>query len=211
MHRRAHLDENPFACPDPNCTMQFRSLTRCREHFARRHSEQGRLRQKREEEKVSACLKSAGIDFAREHFVSFECWKGTFARADFVVLGNGGVVLIEVDEGQHQDYEQLCEVTRMSNIHSAFAVQGNTLPVVFIRYNPHRFSVDTVVQKVSSKDRQAQLVRTIQESEFGEHASLEIVYMYYDTIKEGETLALNIWKDAGYSKTVLECCKCPVI
>jgi hypothetical protein len=47
------------------------------------------------------------------------------------------VVICEIDENQHKQYDRTCETVRMSRI-----VYGLGIPTVFIRYNPHGYQTD---------------------------------------------------------------------
>ena len=130
-------------------------------HVTRIHSEEGQRRQKKQEERVAKLSTSCGIDFKREHHVSFSCWGGTWARTDFIIVHQGGVLIIEVDEYQHDGYGVVCDVARMGQLFQAFLVGGNTMPVGIIRYNPHAFTVDECAKKVLKKDRERRLAEVI--------------------------------------------------
>jgi len=163
-----------------------------------------------EEQKIATCLEQAHINFSREHFVSFGCWDGTFARTDFVILVRGGVVFLEVDEHQHDGYGVECEVARMVNIHSSLAAGGNRMPILFIRYNPHAFKVNGSTKPVSTIKRQRALVDLIKGCVLEEEGKMEILYMYYDALSsEGETKAA-IWSDPSYDAKILPCCRNPI-
>lgn len=120
------------------------------------------------------------FDFKREHYVSFACWGGTFARADFVVLLGGKVIVLEVDEHQHQGYGVSCDVARMANLYEAWALEGNMLPVRIIRYNPHAFQVDGKAAKVKRSVREARLLEAVRDASKRPGDGLQIQYMYFD-------------------------------
>ena len=165
----------------------------------------------REEEKVAKALQEAGISFKREHRVLFDCWDDTFARVDFVIHINGHIVLLEVDEGQHAWYGIECDVFRMTKIFAAIAIDGNKLPVLFVRYNPHALKVDGQLKKVRTQDRLAQLVGIISNVSSGTSEGMEVVYMYYDCHSIGETMHLDIWEDVAYNGEVRACCRQPIV
>ena len=169
------------------------------------------MRRKLEEEKVARFLNEAGISFKQEHHVTFSCWNDTNARADFLIVDRGGVIVLEVDEHEHECYGVLCDVARMTKMHAAFAIEGNTLPVAFIRYNPHAFRVDGVVQSVPTQMRLLTLVSVIKSWVFTD-ASLEIQYMYYsgNNDQEGE-VRLSIWDSEEYNQNVQDCCLTPIV
>ena len=93
--------------------------------------------------------------------VEFSCWQDTWAFTDFVLVVNGGVLIVECDENQHDGYGVICDVARMSKIHTAFVLGGNTLPVGIIRYNPDAYKVDDKARKINQRDKEAQLVDKI--------------------------------------------------
>ena len=80
------------------------------------------------------------IHFKREHHISYSCEEdieNSYARAG--TNGTFGVIFLEIDEKQHEDRMLSCEVSRMAKILEILTLQGNTLPIRFIRYNPHSF------------------------------------------------------------------------
>jgi hypothetical protein len=108
---------------------------------------------------------------------------------------------------QHDGYGIICDVARVSKIHTAVVLEGKTLPVGVIRYNPDAFSVDGVRQKVPKRDREERLLGVIRGWRFGKPGSLEIQYMYY----EGDGVAgLDIWKDPLYDLVMQDCCRQPI-
>jgi very-short-patch-repair endonuclease len=63
-------------------------------------------------------------------------------RPDIVYDCGTHIVIVEVDEGQHKQYEKNCEEVRMNNITYGFGI-----PTVFIRFNP-----DTYVENGKKHD-----------------------------------------------------------
>ena len=162
----------------------------------------------REEEKVAQALQSAGIEFKREHRVTFDCWDDTWASIDFIIVQAGVVFVLEVDEDQHEWYGTICEVSRMMKVYAALIADGNTLPVVIIRYNPHAFRVNGQLQKVVSRDRITTLVHFIQF--YRPVNNLQIQYMYYNCTREDNHLKLNVFDSSMYHDEIKACC-CPPI
>lgn len=207
--RVVHFDEKNYPCNFPACDFRAGKKGDLNRHFDAMHSEEARQRKKRQEEKVAKALDDAGIPAKREHQVDLSCWDDTFARADFVIVQDTCVILLEVDEQQHEWYGIECEVSRMTKIYAAFAIEGNTLPVLFIRYNPHAFRVDGELRKVRTSNRLGQLVQFIKKPPCCD--GLTVLYMFYDCMNVDGSLSLNIWKDAAYNTEVRSCCRTPVI
>ncbi len=201
-HTLIHTGERPHVCTVNDCGAAFTQRSNLKDHITRIHSEEGQQRQKREEERVAKLFTSRGIDFKREHHVDFSCWGGTWARTDFVVIQNGGVLIVEVDEYQHDGYGIVCDVARMGGLFQAFLIGGNTIPVGIIRYNPHTYAADGHPCKVLKKDRETRLAETVRGWQFAASGTLQIQYMYYDT-KEGD---LAICSDPLYPDTMKRCC-----
>jgi hypothetical protein len=113
----------------------------------RMHTTEGIQGRKRAEQRVASLLDGAGLEYKREHTVGFACVTGesgrSYARVDFVLLSGGQVTFLEVDEGQHKfgDFSVSCDMARMGRIVESLAIEGNTLPVLFVRYNPDAYRV----------------------------------------------------------------------
>jgi hypothetical protein len=157
--------------------------------------------------RIVKALTAADIDFKREHHVSFDCLGGTYCRLDFVVIINGKVVVIEVDEEQHATYGVSCDVGRMVNLCSALLLDGNELPVLIVRYNPHAYDVDGIRRKTPRKDREAALINVVQRSTEADFTGLQIQYMYYNTNKA----QVAIWDDPCYSADLKAFCRNPIV
>ena len=210
-HSRTHTGERPFVCPFPMCDASFSQKGNLDSHHKAMHSEEGQQRKKQAEERVAQALDVAGLIYKREHHVSFSCWGDSFARTDFLLDRRGGILLTEVDEGQHGWNGLLCEVARMTKMHTAFALEGNTLPIGIIRFNPDAFRVDGQLCRVSTIDRLAKLVDVVRQWKFGPEGSLQIQYMYYDCHTVEGSLKLDIWNDSAYNKDAMKCCRDPIV
>ncbi|GAQ91764.1 hypothetical protein KFL_008480050 [Klebsormidium nitens] len=155
---------------------------------------------KLKEERISQLLTTSGIDFKREHHIDFGCLQGTFARPDFIILMGGKVIVVEVDEFQHEAYGVACEVSRMLRIYEAWMLEGNGLPVHFIRYNPDPYQVDGTRKRVLRRAREARLLEAIHEASMSTRDGLQLRYMYYD-IEDGQPV---IVQDPAF--TIGDCC-----
>lgn len=56
-------------------------------------------------------------------------------RPDFVIDCGQSLIILEVDENQHQSYACECEISRMIQLHNDFG----GIPLIFIRYNPDSY------------------------------------------------------------------------
>jgi hypothetical protein len=113
------------------------------------------------------------------------------AFVDFCIIDIFSVrVMVECDEDQHRTYPARCECTRMLQIHENHVKNGDTRPLVFVRYNPDGpVLVDGIKRKIMRKWREEALVaflKTIQAEKRRFDAPLSVVYAFYDTDEDGE-------------------------
>lgn len=209
--KAVHLEEKQHECDFPFCDYHTFRKSDLLRHFQTSHSEEGQQRQKIEEQKVARALTDAGIEYKREHRVSFDCWDDSFAKLDFMIVRAGCCMLLEVDERQHDWYGVECELSRMTKIQAALSIEGNTMPLVFIRYNPQGFKVDGELRKVASTNRLARLVDFITTWHCDRESGLQIQYMYYSCQRIDNKLSLDIWSDPGYNEEVRACCRHPIV
>ena len=220
IHRRMHTGELPYICTYPLCDQKFDSASRLSDHTKRFHSEAGIKQHKIEETRIENLLKKSSIKHVREHRIEFSCLdsQAAYARVDFLILQRGHIIILEVDEGQHNygDYSVSCDMSRMARITESLALDGNTLPIVFIRYNPHAMHIENELVKVDKKLREAKLVETINGIGIGSNSDilpLRIYYMYYDCIVDEESdegLTLCVHSNPAYNDLMKECCLPPI-
>ena len=82
----------------------------------------------------------------------------TNSRVDFVIehIDNNdrfGLIFLEVNEHQHNGYAISCDVSQMAKIIESLAIDGNKVPIRFIRYNPHCFSKNNIKQKINQTQK----------------------------------------------------------
>ena len=157
------------------------------------------MRHKMQEERICKALLAQGFSyfkggdahppagsFKREHQIDFRCvgdMDNSFARIDFVIGTEGGLIFLEVDEHQHKfGYEPSCDLKRMSKVHESLAVAGCHIPICWVRYNPNEFSMNGERGKVARPDREKQLFEYIQKVNMVDAPPMQIKYMYYDTV-----------------------------
>lgn len=99
-------------------------------------------------------------------------------RPDFIFDYGTHMIIIEVDEHQHESYQQDCENPRMINIGQSLG-----MPVLFIRYNPDKYKPS--FGQVSNQEPQ-RLNSLKQQIEYWSTTCLPkdgccyVIYMYYD-------------------------------
>ena len=110
---------------------------------------------------ITLCAKSWNLPMP-EKFVDFD-WKtdktindGCSKRRPDLLLDFGyQIVIIEIDENQHNNYDCSCENKRIMELSQDLGHR----PIVFIRFNP-----DSNVSKVDIDDKLDKLIETMKES-----------------------------------------------
>jgi hypothetical protein len=209
-HKVTHTDVKNFHCDFPECGYKCRRSEHLKGHVKALHTIEGQARHKKEEEQIAKLFDIFDIKFKREHRISFDCLQtkegnASYARIDFIIIMHARIYILEVDENQHRfGYEAGCDMRRMSRIVESLRLEGNMLPIIFIRYNPHSFSVDGKSAKVPTKVRQKRLISIIQDplAIKTEGPTLSIQYMYYDS-SDGQA---NVCNDLEYNSEIAKCC-----
>lgn len=195
-----HKGERRYHCPDETCDKTFAYKTAMLDHHSRWHSKEGIQRHKKEESYVAKLLDKHGLSYLREHVISYSCIEdreGQFSRVDFLLDIHGCIAMLEIDEGQHRfgDYSILCDMARMSKILEALTIGGNTLPIIFIRFNPHAFKVNNITCRVPRVKREERLVSLLKDMPTPTRP-LTIHYLYYDCSDKD---TLTIWESDEYN------------
>ena len=110
-------------------------------------------------------------------------------RPDFLweACHGGRIVILEVDENQHESYACECEQTRMVNISQAMGA-GQT---VWIRYNPDKFKSGESRKWSTTRKRLEYLGRWVRhaldESVSFDH-TINVLYLFYDGFDSSSTV-----------------------
>ena len=118
-----------------------------------------------------------------------------------MVVREWGLVVVEVDEGQHASYPTACDVRRGFDTAASMAL-GPGQKLAILRYNPDSFSIGTAARTVSRKDRIARLVATVQNIT-EPLAFLTRLFLFYDRDSEGApppTVAKECHRKRGRSQ-----------
>ena len=189
---RTHTNEKPYVCTTEGCDYRAAQSANLKAHFYYYHTTEGNAARHREEEIIKKVLIENGFDFKREHQVDLKCALpgATFARGDFVLVFGDTVVFLEVDEEQHKSYGVSCDVRRMADIAASLRIEGNTMRIAFVRYNPHGFQVGGVTKPTKRKDRHARLVDVLsslrrESTEDITESDVRIFYLFYDVDEDG--------------------------
>lgn len=213
-HARSSLS---YACPVDGCAESFGSWHEASLHCQRVHgSLQDSVRNKKEHT-VFTFIRSAfpcgDYVWGRNVCVEWSCWSsesgaGKRAFIDVYALvtreGRAGNLYIEVDEGQHKKYNLSCESLRMYSATNAVAAGGNTLPHVWIRFNPDaRYTVDGNVTRTRAVDRLEALEGVIRELQFGDETPhVRTIYMFYDSVTRDKTTVPTVTTMPEYEDVV---------
>ena len=188
----------PHKCNHENCGYKTKLFENLKLHIQSMHTKEGQQRQKRQEEKVNKALlneftycKELGdghppvSHYVRERHIDFRCisdMDNKFARIDFVIGVIGGLVFLEIDEGQHKyGCEPSCDMKRMSKVMESLTISGNELPILWIRYNPDAYRVNGELKKIGKSIREKKLIQHIKSLDLT-GKSLQIEYAYYDEV-----------------------------
>lgn len=215
-HKCMHNGEKPFKCPESGCTFSAIQKRLLQEHFHSFHTPEGQQKHKKKESQIQKLLETEGFFFDRECLIDFGCTLGLdrgqkFARLDFVIPTDRAIFILEVDEFEHSEYGYLlsCELRRMTDTQTSILCSGeetySNKPIVWIRYNPDSFSVDSQKQLVHSSQRQKQLVKILKE--YNPTQDMEIVYMYYSC----RSVKTRTGEESGVSEETVETVIRPVI
>lgn len=134
-------------------------------------------RQKTKEMKV--------VNFFRDKNICFDHNKSIgknygYYKPDLLFQYSTHNIIIEVDENQHQGYNKICERGREHNIYLCF-----NKPVIFLRFNVDKFSINNIIQKVLFVKRLDKLYeRFVYHSKNIPNEELTIEFLFYNDYSE---------------------------
>jgi len=189
-----------LACEFPLCGFRTKHKTLFQRH-GMIHSEDRVRKRKKQEALIAQVLTKNNIPYTREHTVTYKCISdisNSNSRIDFVLehrdqQGTFGLIFLEVDEHQHKWNMLSCEISRMSKIIESLRVDGNMLPIRFVRYNPDAFTVNGTKMKLQREERHRMLLQTLTATVF--ERPFGVKYLFYDSDENERPCVL---KDSDY-------------
>ena len=162
------------------------------------HTLKGRVRKKKQENRIYTLLKDWGYTVDLETMINSKrgnCLKDTstnYSFLDFRIVNSLKCILIlEVDENQHYWYTPIkCEFTRMADVRASLVLNGYTLPIYWIRYNPNgKYKVNGKKVDIKRVEREKLLKNEIDRicsDDFFPEKEENIHYMFYDLESEND-------------------------
>jgi hypothetical protein len=107
-----------------------------------------------------------------------------------------------------------CEQDRMMSLIAWFRANGEKRPILIIRYNPHSFKLDGVIQNVDSAARQQHLVNAIENHD--PKFDFELLYMFYSTrtfldSTGSSSQRCEVWDHIEFDQKLINHCLSPVV
>ena len=111
-------------------------------------------------------------------------------RPDIVLNSNSGFfkIIVEVDEGQHKNYQEFCECVRMKNVAEMFF-----LPILYVRFNPDEYKTPDI-DEVPMKKRLIRLKKVLEKYMRMERleCTIGIIQLYFDGWIENRPVEITI-------------------
>jgi hypothetical protein len=113
-------------------------------------------------------------------------------RPDIVINSSNGLfkIVVEVDEGQHKSYPELCECVRMKNIAEVFQ-----LPTLYIRFNPDEYKTPDL-EEFPMKKRLMRLKMVVEKYMNMEtlEFTIGVIQLYFDGWIENNPTGITVIK-----------------
>lgn len=144
-HCKEHMTKKMVDWKHKLCTSCNLFNTRNKERLCSYCIRGSKLRRSTKEQKVVQYLLHNDFEFTHNASVGFVC--GSY-KPDIKIDAGTHLVIVEVDEDQHKQYDSSCETIRMFNIY-----QAEGLKCVFIRFNPDKYKSYNEVMWISLGER----------------------------------------------------------
>lgn len=124
-----------------------------------------------------------------------------------------GIIFVENDENQHRfgKYSVLCDGSRMAKCIESLALEGNCLPILFLRINLNVFKINDETISIKKEKRVKKLIDMIQNYQFGDFNTFQIQYMYYDCVQDKDIVKLCLHDELDYFQCLKQHCLRPII
>jgi uncharacterized Zn-finger protein len=144
------------SCEGLECGIRCKTQLQLDYHIQSSHTEEGFRKKMKSETKLAEFFDSKGCVYDRDrvNFVSLTCkpemkLTGLRCYPDFYLLGLsaelGAHVIVGLDEHGHRQYA--CDLRRTLMLTAAIGASSTkSLPIVYVRFNPHYYHVDGVLR-----------------------------------------------------------------
>lgn len=214
-HERIHTGEKPFECRFAGCNQRFTQDGNRKKHEKSQHTPEGQARQKRKENLAHKGFLKRDMtpDYGNSgknpnQLVDFSCMGGTRAFIDFVFQFEHMLLLTELDEWGHSDRMLSCETKRMMDVVAALRIGGEKRPIVWLRINPDKYTIDGKVEKKPFEHRMDDAVKWAKG--FKPIKDVTICYAYFSVCKFPGTKHRypEILADSDFPKELKQCVMC---
>ena len=142
----------------------------------------------RKEEVIKHLLDENNIKYDTHNIVVNDT-KCNLYRPDFTIDMTTHMVILEVDEFQHNAYICECEYNRMVNITQSLG----GIPVIWIRYNPDIYMVGNNKINTPDRYRHATLIEYLTKFVKDKPKNLaEVIYLYYNEYQKGNNKRITL-------------------
>lgn len=153
---------------------------------------------KQKEYQVYLFLKEKGLDIQGQLTVNLQAiFKDeTLFYVDFYFELNGILFLLEIDEEMHTRYGAGCDSTRMHKIFNYMFAIGEERPIIFLRYNPDRFTCDGVKYTYKTYERTTRMEELYEFiTTYQTNDPYSVKYFYYDSNDDIPAIAEHLEYD----------------
>lgn len=206
-----HLHKRQFQCH--KCNKVFGSKANLARHLKQQKLGSCDQRSLTYEQQIQQALENNNIPFVAHKPIlmsSLPHQKINYYKCDLYLEVAKHLVIIEVDERQHKwnnasvgklpkfGYTVHAEQTRMLDISTVLNSMVPDKKVLFVRFNPHSYSVDNAQATRPMTNRLEHLVHLVQN--YVPECELEVQYMYYDCVTHNGELKCSIWSHPDYTE-----------